>query len=258
MNTHAHIRARTTARTTARRSAAVATSLAAVLALGLSAPAGAAERSGDRGPGPMAAAKVVNDLARFTSRPVRGTWTDPATGRSGTSVARFVPTGFVDQGGTLAVTGTVRGVLGGRLPDGTPRRFAEDVVLPVSGGGAAASAAASSTVAAVLPTAAACDVLSLDLGPLALDVLGLQVDLSRVVLDVVAQPGAGNLLGNLLCAVAGLLDGGGGLGGLLDGVVDLLNGLLGGVLALDGLLGALDGLLGGVGGAAAGTATRSV
>ena len=59
----------------------------------------------------------------------------------------------------------------------------------------------------------ACDVLNLVLGPLHLDLLGLVVDLNRVVLNIVAQSGAGNLLGNLLCAVAGLLDG--GLGGLL-------------------------------------------
>ena len=48
-----------------------------------------------------------------------------------------------------------------------------------------------------------------------------------------AIPGAGNLLGNLLCGVAGLLDGGlgSGLGGLLadvlTAVANLLNGLLG-------------------------------
>jgi len=45
------------------------------------------------------------------------------------------------------------------------------------------------------------------LGPLDLNLLGLEVHLNRVVLDIVAVPGAGNLLGNLLCAVAGLLDG---------------------------------------------------
>ena len=79
-------------------------------------------------------------------------------------------------------------------------------------------------------TGAACDILSLDLGPLNLDVLGLVVDLSAVDLDITAVPGAGNLLGNLLCAVAGLLDGGllgGPLGNLLNAVVAILNSLLG-------------------------------
>ncbi len=53
---------------------------------------------------------------------------------------------------------------------------------------------------------ASCDVLFLDLGPISLDLLGLTVDLSQVVLDVNAVTGPGNLLGNLLCALLGLLD----------------------------------------------------
>src|SRR5690606_38861276 len=67
-----------------------------------------------------------------------------------------------------------------------------------------------------------CDVLFLDLAPLHLDLLGLTVDLSQVVLDVHAVPGSGNLLGNLLCAVAGLLDPGSGLLGLLDRINQIL------------------------------------
>ena len=55
-------------------------------------------------------------------------------------------------------------------------------------------------------TTPSCPVLHLDLGPLTLNLLGLQIDLSEVVLDITAIPGNGNLLGNLLCAVAGLLD----------------------------------------------------
>jgi hypothetical protein len=75
-----------------------------------------------------------------------------------------------------------------------------------------------------------CDILFLDLGPINLDVLGLVVDLSDVQLDVFAVPGAGNLLGNLLCAVAGLLDGPGLLGQLgnaIDALLDRITGLLG-------------------------------
>lgn len=81
---------------------------------------------------------------------------------------------------------------------------------------------------------AGCEVLQLDLGPIDLDLLGLVVDLSPVELDITAVPGAGNLLGNLLCAVVGLLDPGSGLDAglvnrLLQGVLRLLNQLLGGV-----------------------------
>jgi hypothetical protein len=78
-----------------------------------------------------------------------------------------------------------------------------------------------------------CGILFLDLGPLFLDVLGLQVDLSRIILDVTAVGGAGNLLGNLLCAVTGLLDPLSGLllflenlGQLLD-LIGQINNLLG-------------------------------
>lgn len=55
-------------------------------------------------------------------------------------------------------------------------------------------------------TQAVCDILHLDIGPISLDLLGLQLDLSQIVLDLTAVSGSGNLLGNLLCAVAGLLD----------------------------------------------------
>ena len=52
--------------------------------------------------------------------------------------------------------------------------------------------------------------------------------LNQVVLDIIATTGAGNLLGNLLCAVAGLLDGGAALGqiaALLNQILGILNGL---------------------------------
>ena len=64
------------------------------------------------------------------------------------------------------------------------------------------------------------------LGPIDLNLLGLEINLQRVVLDIVAVPGAANLLGNLLCAVAGLLDGG-PLAGLLGQLQSLLNQILG-------------------------------
>lgn len=67
-----------------------------------------------------------------------------------------------------------------------------------------------------------CEILDLQLGPLDLDLLGLQVFLDEVNLEITAQAGPGNLLGNLLCAVAGLLDG----GGPLQGIVGLLNNIL--------------------------------
>ena len=71
-------------------------------------------------------------------------------------------------------------------------------------------------------TQATCDILHLDLGPLSLDLLGLQIDLSQIVLDITAQSGPGNLLGNLLCGVANLLNGGTGLADLLNRILAAL------------------------------------
>lgn len=51
-----------------------------------------------------------------------------------------------------------------------------------------------------------CQILDLVLGPLTLNVLGVVVTLNQVHLNITAQSGPGNLLGNLLCAVAHLLD----------------------------------------------------
>ena len=51
------------------------------------------------------------------------------------------------------------------------------------------------------------DVLDLNLAPLDLNLLGLVVHLDAVNLQITAQQGSGNLLGNLLCAVTNLLSG---------------------------------------------------
>lgn len=85
---------------------------------------------------------------------------------------------------------------------------------------------ASSPRAAAVGTQATCDILNLILGPLHLNLLGLNVDLNQVVLDITAQTGAGNLLGNLLCAVTGLLDAV-AIGPILAGLLNNLTVLLG-------------------------------
>jgi hypothetical protein len=73
-----------------------------------------------------------------------------------------------------------------------------------------------------LNLAGTCEILDLVLGPLDLDLLGLVVTLDTVHLNITAEQGPGNLLGNLLCAVAGLLDGGLNL----NGIARLLNQIL--------------------------------
>jgi len=83
-----------------------------------------------------------------------------------------------------------------------------------------------------------CPILNLQLAPIHLSLLGLNVDTSAICLKITAQSGAGNLLGNLLCDVANLLNNGTPLGTILGGlsttdlttlttgVTDLLNGVL--------------------------------
>jgi len=124
------------------------------------------------------------------------------TSGGGTFSGVFTLASFAVRNGQVVALGTVSGTVttaAGVLGSGL-----STVALPVSIG------------------ATTCEILHLDLGPLSLDLLGLQVDLSRVVLDITAQAGAGNLLGNLLCAVAGLLDNPGGLARLLNQILGAL------------------------------------
>lgn len=58
------------------------------------------------------------------------------------------------------------------------------------------------------PEGASCPILNLSLGPIHLDLLGLNVDTSQICLDITAVPGSGALLGNLLCGIANLLNSG--------------------------------------------------
>jgi hypothetical protein len=69
---------------------------------------------------------------------------------------------------------------------------------------------------------ASCQILRLSIGAIDLNLLGLVVHLNPVLLVITAVPGPGNLLGNLLCAIANLLNG----GGPLTGLATLLNQLL--------------------------------
>ena len=76
----------------------------------------------------------------------------------------------------------------------------------------------------ILQGTGSCQILDLTLGPLDLNLLGLMVHLDQVHLNITAQSGPGNLLGNLLCGVSHLLDGNG-----TNGLANILNRLLGGL-----------------------------
>jgi hypothetical protein len=121
---------------------------------------------------------------------------------AGVSAATVTATDFANHGGDLVASGTA--TITDAAGNQASQAFEGLEVLQADG---------------------TCDVLNLVLGPLHLDLLGLVVDLNQVVLNITAEQGPGNLLGNLLCAVAGLLDGPGPLGaiaGLLNRILSIL------------------------------------
>jgi hypothetical protein len=84
------------------------------------------------------------------------------------------------------------------------------------------------TAVAPLQVTGTCEILDLVIGPIHLDLLGLVVDVNQIEINITAEQGPGNLLGNLLCAVAGLLDPGPNPGDtLVQQVIALLNQILG-------------------------------
>ena len=152
---------------------------------------------------------------KLTSR-VRGTFH-----KTGVVRGTFVPKRFEVRKGTPYAVGTLHAVL--RRGDGSLLgRTTRTVALPVKRGSVSKAATGQATAAQ-----ANCQVLDLVLGPLDLNLLGLKVHLNKVVLNIVASSGAGALLGNLLCAVAGLLDGTGlvnalKLSNVLNRILDVL------------------------------------
>jgi hypothetical protein len=138
--------------------------------------------------------------------------------RNGRAVTgTFTPLRFVKRDGKLFVRGFVDGVV--TNSNGSDRTFGTVKTFRVK-------RIEKQPVRARAAALAPCQVLDLVLGPLDLNLLGLRVHLDKVVLKIDAVPAAGNLLGNLVCAVAGLLDGS-PLGGLLGRVNTLLNRILG-------------------------------
>jgi len=181
------------------------------------------------------------------SVPVSGTFTDQSGG-TGRLAGTLTIQRFAAVNNRIHAIGVIRGTLtdsrGNVVATGL-----QTVLLPItlSGGQAAAVSparqeSAGRTVqfvktsyersaephAAMAAQGAACEILRLATGAIDLNLLGLTVHLDPLLLVVSAVPGAGNLLGNLLCAIVGLLD---GVGSLVQ-VTQLLNQLL-------GLLGAL-------------------
>ena len=126
------------------------------------------------------------------------------TSANGAFTGVFNLTRFVIRNGQLAVVGTLTGT----VTDAT---------------GQTVGAIVRTITLSLITINATCDILHLELGPIDLNLLGLVVHVDKIVIDIDAQSGPGNLLGNLLCAIANLLNG----SGPLSTLVNLLNQILG-------------------------------
>jgi len=154
--------------------------------------------------------------------PVSGPVTTTAGVPAGTFAGTVSISRFAIENERLVALGQLRGAV--TDPTGNVgSTIVTNVTMPVDNASGSPAAEALASCDGDSTAQAACDILNLVLGPLHLDLLGLVIDLNRVVLNITAQPGAGNLLGNLLCAITGLLDAGPPFG---QQIVNLLNQLI--------------------------------
>jgi hypothetical protein len=188
--------------------------------LGVSGVATTASGANDGTHGAVASAHAAQDATQGLVQDVK------AVDVTGTPqfAGHFTLERFKTRHGVLYAVGHLQGALG-------QRHVSRQVSWPVRAAAANEEATGPQGFAAPqqVPTPGACSILTLTLGPLDLNLLGLRVALNQVNLLIEAIPGAGNLLGNLLCSVAGLLDGGllgGPLAGLLTSITNLLNAIL--------------------------------
>ena len=103
---------------------------------------------------------------------------------------------FAKRNGQLGAVGTLKGRFKNR------RITRRNVFVPAR----VARQAQTAQVPAIPPTPGACRILNLHLGAIDLNLLGLRVRTNPIDALIEAVPGAGALLGNLLCAITGLLD----------------------------------------------------
>jgi hypothetical protein len=129
--------------------------------------------------------------------------------------ATFTIKSFTKKSGKLYANGVARGTFKGKS-------FKRNVSAPVTSPNVAGAA----KTAQVNPIPGACQVLNLVLGPINLNLLGLVVRTNQINVRIDAVPGAGNLLGNLLCSITNLLNPGSLSGTPLGQLTQILNALL--------------------------------
>lgn len=155
--------------------AALAATLSCALLLGAAGTAGAATK------------QTTQDLTKRIA--VTGTAKNGKKFKGTYTIDRFV-----SRNGKVFAVGTLKG----RLKHRNVTRH--DVRIPVTGFAGQGGA---------MSAQAACPVLTLTLGPLDLNLLGLRVQLNQVNLRITAIPSTlpgGGLLGDLLCGIANLLN----------------------------------------------------
>jgi hypothetical protein len=193
---------------------------------------------------PLSVASAKNTVDGL-SVPIAGTFTD-ASGGVGKFSGTLTITRVAAVDGAIHAVGTITGTLTDSQGNVVATGF-QTVSLPMTVGSASTVATAGATqseagrpvtfskasfnhshkpLIAEPPTAPvpqfSCQILRLSIGAIDLNLLGLTVHLNPVLLIINAVPGPGNLLGNLLCAIVNLLNG----GGPLAQIVALLNQLL--------------------------------
>jgi len=151
--------------------------------------------------------------------PFKGVQAKGKFGDATLSVTEFA----VNAEGKLVAHGVVTSETRGNL--GTFR----DAPVSVKPGGVQAQQAGALGTLQQAP----CDILTLTIQPIFLDLLGLIVETSEINLVITGEPG---LLGDLLCAIAGLLDDPSGLAQLLNRILALLGGSLSSGSPLTGAL----------------------
>ena len=133
---------------------------------------------------------------------------------------------FTTRNGKLIAVGKLKGTM--RKRGATLRVSRKNVRMPasVTGAGPATSAKASQQPLPPLPGGPSCQVLALNLGPINLNLLGLVVRTNEIQLRIDAVQAPGNLLGNLLCAITGILNPSGVAGTPPNQLAQILNALL--------------------------------
>lgn len=121
------------------------------------------------------------------------------------------------DGQGLVAVGVLSGIAS---KGGNTRTIVADMTVPVR-----KVYSDSGTTAAMVAQQVTCPILHLDLGPIDLTLLGLNINISEIIIDITATQGGG-LLGDLLCTIANLLNSG-PLNQILNQLIALLNQLLG-------------------------------